>query len=486
MTMPRTLSLLVLAACASGTSDPTATAPGADAPVDSADAIDSGLGPVDTSVPTDPASCAPALPERRSYDAAAAARGQSLFVDGTLGSPMVPDLALRNLWAVWGTGPILADDAYWEAFRDRYGLVQAPWPNDDYPLGLHRSGAGTATVNCLLCHADQVAGEVVIGVGNSRLDLQALWDDLVALKAVGESLGLPPFELPYELAETTAAAGSVDGVGLGMQMSLNYGPPGVDIETHFGAQQAAPWWGMRFKDHVYSDGTGDVANHRSMASTLLAFGTPWSELRDLDPTLLDLQAMMGRTEPPPWPFDPPEPSLVSEGLVIYQRTCAGCHGDLCDPDVGFPDEVVDTRSVGTDPLRADRWTQAEASWANISWFGEAGEMRDTDGYQANPLVGVWATAPYLHNGSVPDLASLLDSSTRPEVWKRTGADAADYDAKTVGWRYEGVDAPTDRSSVEARRVIDTTQPGMSNAGHTYGDGLRDTERAALLQFLATL
>ena len=51
--------------------------------------------------------------------------------------PMVPTVALRNLWTVWGTGPILDDATYWAAFRDRYGLVEAPWPNDDLPLGLH-------------------------------------------------------------------------------------------------------------------------------------------------------------------------------------------------------------------------------------------------------------------------------------------------------------------------------------------------------------
>jgi len=474
---PRLLLTALLWACAPASPGPGAAGVGHD-PVDSADTA-AGL---DTATPT---TCTPSLPARRSYDADAAARGQALFVDGTLGEPMVPTVALRNLWAVWGGGPILDDDAYWEAFRDRYGLVEAPWPNDDLPLGLHPSGAGTATVDCLLCHADQVAGEVVIGVGNSRLDLQALWDDLVALQAVGESLGLPPVELPYELVDTTAAAGSVDGVGLGMQMSLAYGPPGADIETHFGAQQAAPWWTLPYKDHVYSDGTGDVANHRSMASTLLAFGTPWTTLQSLDPTLLDLQAMMATTTPPPWPFAVDE-ALAAEGLTVYQSACAACHGDLCDPAVGFPDRVVPADEVGTDPTRAERWTEAEAAWANISWFGEPGPMRDTDGYQANPLIGVWASAPYLHNGSVPDLASLLDPARRPEVWQRTGATGDDYDPDTVGWSYDVVAAPATRDTVDDRRVVDTTQPAMANTGHVYGEALTADERSALLEFLKTL
>ena len=422
---------------------------------------------------------------RRSYDPAAAERGKALFVDGTLGRPMVPIVALRNLWAVWGGGPVLDDATYWAAFRQRYGLVEAPWPNEDLPLGLHPSGAGTATVNCLLCHADRVAGQTVIGVGNSRVDVQALWDDLVALQAVGEAIGLPPIELPYTLVDTTSASGSIDGVGLGMQMSLLYGPPGADVATHFGAQQAAPWWQLPLKDHVYSDGTGDVDNHRSMASTLLAFGTPWAELLAMDDTLLDLQAMMGSAAAPPWPFAV-DATLAAEGRAVYQTTCAGCHGDPCGSADGYPDRVVPASEVGTDPVRAAAWTEREAAWANISWFGEPGPMRDTDGYLAGPLTGVWASAPYLHNGSVPDLASLLDSASRPAVWQRTGAEAADYDPVRVGWRYTTPPAPGDRRTPEARRVVDTAQVGLSNQGHTYGDALSDDERAALLAFLVTL
>jgi mono/diheme cytochrome c family protein len=242
---------------------------------------------------------------------------------------------------------------------------------------------------------------------------------------------------------------------------------------------------MSVKDVVYSDGTGDVNNHRSMASTLLAFGTPWSKLQAMDDTLLDLQAMMGSTQPPPWPYDVDE-ALVGEGLSVYQGACATCHGDLCDPSVGYPDRVVAVEEVGTDPTRSTRWTSTEAAWANISWFGEPGPMRDTDGYLANPLRGSWATAPFLHNGSVPDLASLLDSSTRPDVWQRTGSGVGDYDPVTVGWRFTTPTAPASRATVEARRVVDTHQPGMSNTGHTYGDALTDEQRSALMEFLKTL
>ncbi len=104
---------------------------------------------------------------------------------------------------------------------------------------------------------------------------------------------------------------------------------------------------------------------------------------------------------------------------------------------------------------------------------------------ASPLVGVWATAPYLHNGSIPDLVGLLDSSQRPAGWQRLGAEEADYDPARVGWRFTAA-IGGDPDTLEGRRVYDTSRPGLSNAGHSYGDVLSETERADLLAYLKTL
>jgi hypothetical protein len=54
-------------------------------------------------------------------------------------------------------------------------------------------------------------------------------------------------------------------------------------------------------------------------------------------------------------------------------------------------------------------------------------------------VGIWATAPYLHNGSVPTPADLLDSSKRPEFWQRSSSNTTDNYFEKVGWPYEIMD-----------------------------------------------
>ena len=99
---------------------------------------------------------------------------------------------------------------------------------------------------------------------------------------------------------------------------------------------------------------------------------------------------------------------------------------------------------------------------------------------APPLHGIWATPPYLHNGSVPTLEALLNSPLRPAYWTWS-FDTSDYDEEAVGWIYE-----VRESKGNDRQVYDTTAPGYGNGGHTFGDHLTDAERSDLLVYLKTL
>ena len=74
-----------------------------------------------------------------------------------------------------------------------------------------------------------------------------------------------------------------------------------------------------------------------------------------------------------------------------------------------------TRTMRSPP-RTDRLDRFY-DWVTRSYYGESADMSPTRGYIAPPLDGIWATAPYLHNGSVPGLRSLLDSRLRPGFWQ---------------------------------------------------------------------
>ncbi len=104
-------------------------------------------------------------------------------------------------------------------------------------------------------------------------------------------------------------------------------------------------------------------------------------------------------------------------------------------------------------------------------------------YKARSLNGVWATAPYLHNGSVPTLYDLLlpkkgdkdpkDGEYRPDQFQ---VGSREFDPEKVGLKSSGYIGFT----------FDTRRRGNSNAGHTYGTELDKEKRLDLLEYLKSL
>jgi hypothetical protein len=105
-------------------------------------------------------------------------------------------------------------------------------------------------------------------------------------------------------------------------------------------------------------------------------------------------------------------------------------------------------------------------------------------YKVRPLDGIWASAPYLHNGSVPNLYALLSPvKERPSTFWLGGRE---YDPDKVGYRTDPI-----RNGF----LFDTRIPGNSNHGHEFsntpgpgviGPLLTDRERKALIEYLKTL
>ncbi len=100
-------------------------------------------------------------------------------------------------------------------------------------------------------------------------------------------------------------------------------------------------------------------------------------------------------------------------------------------------------------------------------------------YKARPLNGIWATAPYLHNGSVPNLYELLLPENQRSTVFFLGS--REFDAKKVGF------VSTDQTPGTQVFEFDTTRKGNANQGHIYGvDEITDQERLELLEYLKTL
>lgn len=237
-----------------------------------------------------------------------------------------------------------------------------------------------------------------------------------------------------------------------------------------------------------------------------------------------MERILQKLEPPPWPEDllgEIDREKWQEGRELYQARCAGCH----DPAwrtvdrFGNPGRrmiTVPLEKIGTDPKAATNFVERTVDTGDLGLgtvsAGEAlrvvtGKVierrydelgipeekrlqmsgcRENDwraplAYKAKPLDGIWSTAPYLHNGSVPSIYQLLLPAAERDTSFYVGT--YDYDAVHMGY---------ETSPIGNGFRFDTTIPGNSNAGHEFRDGsgpgvigpaFTDAERFALIEFL---
>ncbi|MFM7843582.1 MAG: cytochrome c, partial [Planctomycetota bacterium] len=179
-------------------------------------------------------------------------------------------------------------------------------------------------------------------------------------------------------------------------------------------------------------------------------------------------------------------SLADRGAAVFSDHCARCHGTY-GPQGNYQEVMVSLDEIGTDPVRHGALTKSMRQGHEDSWFGHFGihkVINDPQGYVAPPLDGVWASAPYFHNGSVPTLWHVLHPDARPAIWTRS---ATGYDRERVGLEHQTFDrVPANLSTAERRRYFDTSVKGKSRTGHTFPNELTEDEKRAVLEYLKTL
>jgi hypothetical protein len=111
-------------------------------------------------------------------------------------------------------------------------------------------------------------------------------------------------------------------------------------------------------------------------------------------------------------------------------------------------------------------------------------------YKARPLNGIWATAPYLHNGSVPNLWELL-KAPKDRV-KSFWVGSRKFDAKHVGFESDRGESGTDKNKFCVNESCDNGPDakimlGNSNLGHDYAGGqYTDEEKWEIIEYMKTL
>ena len=390
--------------------------------------------------------------------------------------------------------------------RAAYGEFGLIWePRRATPIGMPLETAivPRVGVNCALCHVGQVEGPqgkvlTLAGAPNTRFDLQRylgfLFDCaqgpnftadaiLAANAAEGGKLGpldreiyrrliVPQTrkallrqrrELSFMAGQTAWGPGRAAGFQPAKAQVLRQPFDGtldvVDIPSLWamGARdgQGLHWDGANTSLHevFLNSGIGNGASGASLNRPYLDRNEAWT--RTLRPARY------------PFAIDR---TLAAQGEPVFARDCGQCHA----PGGLKTGQVIPIRTLGTDRNRLDSMTaETVARFNSLDGYAwRYSHFRKTRGYVAAPLDGIWARAPYLHNGSVRTLAQLLQPPDRRAASFRRGSPR--YDPAAMGFADAGPG------------VLDTAEPGNAASGHLWGTALADGERTALIEYLKTL
>jgi mono/diheme cytochrome c family protein len=456
------------------------------------------------------------------------------------------------------------------------------------------SYTGNLGITCAICHSGRIgtrADGATLGAQygtNGLSDLSFLYRDLGGLYGIFSVL---------QLNKLRGTGNITNFQGFTM---LSIGDPKTKYPPFFwtapstGTEDPPNWWNLGHRPRKFFAATVPVDSTRAE----LAFYWPLDKSFDLPAAegwILahhdDSNAWVLSLKSPIYP-GPIDQALAEQGSVLFHTkdlwdpnlknpvappdggngSCASCHGAYAprfvnDPAFletplleGIAAHVIAKSLINTDTARVDGETDAVAEASTSNWFSyrdqpecaiqTEAKLGHPKGYLAPPLYGVWASGPYFHNGSVPNVWEVLKSSERKPLWRRvsrpppasgpagaprliTGFDTdlqRAYDFEHLGWKYEPLECgqaagalpfvdcdPRDPlartipeevlavvykdaglafnllnvpiltdAQIEARKVYSTHKYSQSNTGHEFTDVLTDAERRAILEYLKTL
>ena len=247
---------------------------------------------------------------------------------------------------------------------------------------------------------------------------------------------------------------------------------------------APPWWHFHRKHHIYIDGFAEKG-HRGLMQFMLVRQNGPEKFRSWEKDFRQVYEFISELRPPKYPLEIDQ-AKSHRGELVFQSHCASCHGTY-GKDSKYPELRIPIDEVGTDRVRLDALTPINRKHYGDSWFANHGKqdtLAEVDGYVAPPLDGIWASAPYLHNGSVPTLWHLLHPQERPIIWRRT---ELGLDTTKMGLSVEELsEMPKGIKNAARRWYFETSQFGKSATGHDYPNALSEEEKVDLLEYLKTL
>ncbi|MCD0462376.1 c-type cytochrome [Roseiconus lacunae] len=330
--------------------------------------------------------------------------------------------------------------------------------------------------------------------------------------SVGQSDGsgdLIPKLLLLDAVSTAQASGNAGAIPDALQRFLGQRYPAIVADNATVTDNVSTWMQVD-RSVAQLDGSVRSPFFRNIAASLAVAGNPQNVNAENAAICVNF---LHRLPPPAYPFEI-DREKAEQGKQLFQENCLVCH---------FPGNKAVYHNVGTDMNRArvlrkptvdlflrhfrasipQGFKYTDANGTEVSPLDldpddvvNANRVHEEhQGYIAGGIEGVWARAPYLHNGSVPTLWHLLSPHRdRPTRFVRG---SIDYDRDRVGLAWNLSDLVFLRKRDPIATLYDTTRDGCSNSGHDFDvvvDGkLRkldwsddDAGRDQLLEYLKTL
>ena len=312
--------------------------------------------------------------------------------------------------------------------------------------------------------------------------------------------------------QTAAGPGRADSFGIIRNLLMTealLGAPG-NFQPMTAPVSMPHLFGFGAFTNLHWDGNTTTGNDRNYAQAI-ALGAsfdPKSKASSVRPyDLYTMETTAQKLVPPKWPadvFGALDSAKVARGAELFQTAgCVTCHSretwvplDVIGTDrnrlvnYALPVNVAGGR---TETYATNLYTSAiavkEKAYADNNVPLEEQKKMDSwhegvtpawietlnKGYFTRPLRGLWATAPFLHNGSVPSLWALLQPvEKRPQKF---AVGHREFDPKVVGY------------IAKPEKVVwefDTSISGNRNTGHEHGTRLSDAQKWDLVEFLKTL
>ena len=378
------------------------------------------------------------------------AAGEEIFTRTGIGDPYQTGIPYAVWLAILRAAPEqLGGDP--QALAHRFGfLARTPDPTstdldkrDGLPIGMHvttdpRTGAQFLVTSCVLCHAERIGDQLVVGLANKRGRVHAYYHALATADVDPKQIEAFASEAAtqHHLAwpvhgGATLVAGFLAGLrGHAQEHAVldrrtRENPPGrvapvetiavtmhrltnrtIDAAPDVGWAKIPDVIGFGVRTSLTWDGAeqGSMDQQAVLAEIEVGVRDIWLERHPFQAASLGAFLRQPRARPGfPGTLNR---ALAEQGRSVFADACASCHGTY-----GVDGRVIDyddqPRDVGTDPARALAPSATFEAAANDPLLTHgATRFHRTGAYISPVLTNVWARAPYGHAGQWPSLAVM--------------------------------------------------------------------------------